>query len=292
VTNENLEELDRWILHRTQNVLDRCRAAYDQYEFHVVYHTLNNFCSVDLSALYLDIAKDRLYCEGTKSARRRAAQTALYRILDTLVHLMAPILSFTAEEIWAYMPDKQRRAASVFLSHIEDVDESFLDDALAAKWERIFKERGEVLKALEAARNTGIIGHSLDAKVSLYPELYKNDFMLKTLSNNSRGTEREDILIVSRIDFDGAEDPGDMSTHALKSLEGAAEPFGPLDESGVRNTKIRYGSALFGLIVVSKAQGTKCERCWKYDTGVGKDAAHPTVCPRCAEVLSEEPRDR
>src|SRR5438046_4901087 len=94
VQTKDLEELDRWILHRTQDVLGRCREAYDNYEFHIVYHTLNNFCSVDLSALYLDIVKDRLYCEGAKSRLRRAAQTALYRILDVLVHLTAPIVSF------------------------------------------------------------------------------------------------------------------------------------------------------------------------------------------------------
>jgi isoleucyl-tRNA synthetase len=155
-------------LHRTQTVLGRCREAYENYEFHVVYHTLNNFCSVDLSALYLDIVKDRLYCEATKSAKRRAAQTTLYRVLDVLVHLMAPILSFTAEEIWSYLPDKERRPGSVFLSPIPEPDASLVDYKLAEKWDRLFKERSEVLKALEEARNLGIIGHSLDAKVSLY----------------------------------------------------------------------------------------------------------------------------
>ena len=111
----------------------RCREAYENYEFHAVYHTLNNFCSVDLSAQYLDIVKDRLYCEGAKSTKRRAAQTTLYRILDVLVHLMAPILSFTAEEIWRYMPDKDRRAGSVFLSHIPEPDASLGDDAARRK---------------------------------------------------------------------------------------------------------------------------------------------------------------
>ena len=166
IQTAQLDEMDRWILQRTQNVLSRCREAYDNYEFHALYHTLNNFCSVDLSAQYLDIVKDRLYCEGTRSNTRRAAQTTLYRILDTLVHLMAPILSFTAEEIWNYMPDKERRAGSVFLSRIPEPDASLGDPQLADKWDRIFRERSEVLKALEQARAAGIIGHSLDAKVS------------------------------------------------------------------------------------------------------------------------------
>ncbi len=135
-----LDEMDRWILQRTQDVLSRCREAYDDCEFHVVYHTLNNFCSVDLSAQYLDIVKDRLYCEGTKSKTRRAAQTTLARILDVLVHLMAPILSFTAEEIWNYLPDKKQRPGSVFLSQIPTPDTSLVDQGLADKWDRIFKE--------------------------------------------------------------------------------------------------------------------------------------------------------
>ena len=283
VDKQELDELDRWILHRTQDVLKRCREAYDKYEFHVVYHTLNNFCSVDLSALYLDIVKDRLYCEGAKSKKRRAAQSTLYRILEVLVHLMAPILSFTAEEIWGYVPGKERQRSSVFLSSIPEPDPTLVDPKLADKWDRLFRERTEVLKALEEARNLGIIGHSLDANVSLYPELYKID---ASLWKNSGGTDGKDILIVSNLELDGTEDPGDTSPESLRSLQGAAEPFGPADESGLRNAKIRYGSPLFGgPIVVSRAKGGKCQRCWKYDEAVGKDSTYDDVCPRCAEVL-------
>jgi isoleucyl-tRNA synthetase len=283
VDKQELDELDRWILHRTQDVLKRCREAYDKYEFHVVYHTLNNFCSVDLSALYLDIVKDRLYCEGAKSKKRRAAQSTLYRILEVLVHLMAPILSFTAEEIWGYVPGKGRQRGSVFLSSIPEPDPTLVDPKLADKWDRLFRERTEVLKALEEARNLGIIGHSLDANVSLYPELYKID---ASLWKNSGGTDGKDILIVSNLELDGAEDAGDTSPESLRSLQGAAEPFGPADESGLRNAKIRYGSPLFGgPIVVSRAKGAKCQRCWKYDEAVGKDSTYDDVCPRCAEVL-------
>ena len=283
VDKQELDELDRWILHRTQDVLKRCREAYDKYEFHVVYHTLNNFCSVDLSALYLDIVKDRLYCEGAKSKKRRAAQSTLYRILEVLVHLMAPILSFTAEEIWGYVPGKERQRSSVFLSSIPEPDPTLVDPKLADKWDRLFRERTEVLKALEEARNLGIIGHSLDANVSLYPELYKID---ASLWKNSGGTDGKDILIVSNLALDGTEDPGDTSPESLRSLQGAAEPFGPADESGLRNAKIRYGSPLFGgPIVVSRAKGGKCQRCWKYDEAVGKDSTYDDVCPRCAEVL-------
>ena len=254
-----LDEMDRWILQRTQDVLSRCREAYDDCEFHVVYHTLNNFCSVDLSAQYLDIVKDRLYCEGTKSKTRRAAQTTLARILDVLVHLMAPILSFTAEEIWNYLPDKKQRPGSVFLSQIPTPDTSLVDQGLADKWDRIFKERSEVLKALEQARNAGIIGHSLDAKVMFEPRNGDQSSILRQLVESDQ-TRLQDLLIVSQATV----------AHASGSA---------VEVSG-------YDTNLLNCrIMVNKADGAKCERCWKYDTEVGKDPTHPSVCARCAKVL-------
>jgi isoleucyl-tRNA synthetase len=254
-----LDEMDRWILQRTQDVLSRCREAYDDCEFHVVYHTLNNFCSVDLSAQYLDIVKDRLYCEGTKSKTRRAAHTTLARILDVLVHLMAPILSFTAEEIWNYLPDKKQRPGSVFLSQIPTPDTSLVDQGLADKWDRIFKERSEVLKALEQARNAGIIGHSLDAKVMFEPRNGDQSSILRQLVESDQ-TRLQDLLIVSQATV----------AHASGSA---------VEVSG-------YDTNLLNCrIMVNKADGAKCERCWKYDTEVGKDPTHPSVCARCAKVL-------
>lgn len=280
---EDLEELDRWILHRTQSLLARCREAYEKYEFHVVYHSLNNFCSVDLSALYLDIVKDRLYCEAAKSKARKAAQNALYRILDVLVHLMAPILSFTAEEIWEYLPDKERRAASVFLSQMPVSDPGLTDQELADKWDRIFKERGEVLKALEEARNGGIIGHSLDAKVVLFaPDKNHGSVLQDLLSSDKK--KMEDVLIVSQADltrddasiFDQlkiAKDSGNQGTHVFVDLQDGTKACS-------------FDAELLNcFIAVFKAGGKKCERCWKYHRDVGKDLDHPTVCPRCSSVL-------
>ncbi len=262
VQTAQLDEMDRWILQRTQNVLSRCREAYDNYEFHAVYHTLNNFCSVDLSAQYLDIVKDRLYCEGTRSNTRRAAQTTLYRILDTLVHLMAPILSFTAEEIWNYMPDKERRAGSVFLSRIPEPDASLGDPQLADKWDRIFRERSEVLKALEQARAAGIIGHSLDAKVSFESRNGDRNSILTGLVLDDRN-RLQDLLIVSQADI-------------LGDSLGAVGVEASVYEATQLNCRI----------LVRKADGAKCTRCWKYDPAVGKDPTHPTVCARCASVLN------
>src|SRR5919108_2006719 len=262
ISVQDLDEMDRWVLQRTQSVLGRCREAYNDYEFHVVYHTLNNFCAVDLSAQYLDIVKDRLYCEGTRSQSRRAAQTTLYRILDVLVHLMAPILSFTAEEIWSYMPDKDHRPNSVLLSAMPEPDESFIDKQLADKWDRIFRERSEVLKALEQARTAGIIGHSLDAKVIFESRNGDQSPVLRDLIQADR-SRLQDLLIVSQAN---------VSTESSAGTSGAVSV---------------YDAALLQCVVkVGKADGAKCERCWKYDPQVGKDTNHPTVCARCATVLN------
>jgi isoleucyl-tRNA synthetase len=261
VASTDLDELDRWILHRTQTVLGRCREAYEKYEFHVVYHTLNNFCSVDLSALYLDIVKDRLYCEATKSTKRRSAQTTLYRILDILVHLMAPILSFTAEEIWSHMPDKERRPGSVFLSQVPEPDANLLDQELADKWDRVFRERGEVLKALEEARNQGIIGHSLDAKIIFSNGQGEQNSLLSDLIRSDKN-RTQDVLIVSQASV--LSDSGSVSSEGICSYD--AESL---------NCRVN----------VSKADGGKCQRCWKYDVDVGQEPAYPYICPRCAGVL-------
>ncbi len=251
---------------------------------HAVYHTLNNFCSVDLSAQYLDIVKDRLYCEGTRSNTRRAAQTTLYRILDTLVHLMAPILSFAAEEIWNYLPDKGRRAGSVFLSQISEPDPSLVDQKLAVKWDRIFRERSEVLKALEATRTGGVIGHSLDAEVLIFSETFYGESILRQLSDNN-GKRLEDVLIVSQFSYD-AKTPGwawELEEARRAGKDGMAAPIKHPDG---RDGWGYYSKALDSIIAVFDARGAKCARCWKYDPAVGKDQTHPTVCARCALVLN------
>ncbi len=261
VTAEQLDELDRWILHRTQQVLSRCREAYEKYEFHVVFHMLNNFCSVDLSAQYLDIVKDRLYCEATRSNNRRAAQTTLYRILDILVHLMAPVLSFTAEEIWTHMPNRKGQVGSVFLSAIPEVDKNFLDRELGEKWDRLFSERSEVLKALEEARNRGIIGHSLDAKVVFSNCNGDQNSLLGDLIR-SEPSKTQDMLIVSRAEVSG--EPAPAGNDQICSYP---------------------AELLKCMIAVSKADGAKCERCWKYDSAVGASDGQEKVCPRCVAVL-------
>ncbi|HEY3306232.1 MAG TPA: isoleucine--tRNA ligase [Candidatus Binatia bacterium] len=271
---EKLDELDRWTLHRMQTLLTRCLAAYEDFEFHAVYHALNNFCSVDLSALYLDIVKDRLYCEAAASTERRSAQTTLYRILDSLVHLMAPVLSFTAAEIWEHMPKRRGSAETVFMSRMPTPEKRLLDEALGQRWEQIFKERSEVLKALEEARSRSIIGHSLDAKVTFHVANGAPFPALAELLQHDR-QRAADILIVSQVDALREGPDGSVST--------AMQRAGDIQTIDGR---LLYKSQLLDCsIEVAKASGRKCERCWKYSEDVGKNPDHPTVCARCARVL-------
>ena len=292
LTPKDLQELDRWILHRTQKLLARCREAYENFEFHVVYHALNNFCSVDLSALYLDIVKDRLYCEGADSKERRAAQTALYRILETLVHLMAPVLSFTAEEIWEHMPKKMGAPESIFLSAIPLPDEAFIDEGLATRWDQTFRVREEVLKVLEECRKPSegkgilghIIGHSLDAEILLDPDRYDSGFKEVFRTHNPQAWE--DIFIVSKVKVGPG---GILDSFRLVQEERSAGSFEIIYANG-REGRWYESPLLNGAIVVFKAQGQKCERCWKYSEDVGMDSNHPTVCARCSRVLKSGAR--
>jgi isoleucyl-tRNA synthetase len=248
VPYEKMEEIDRWALHRLQEIIRRVREAYDNYQFHVVYYTLYNFCTVDLSALYLDVLKDRLYTSKKASAQRRSAQTAMYTILETMAQLLAPMLTFTSEEIWLALPKDAKRAASIHMTLFPDVNPAFLNPELGEKWKTMIAVRGEIAKAIETARKNKVVGHSLDAAVTVVlPE------KLRTLL----AAQEEDLralLIVSQLTI-------------ADKLE-AAESF--------RSTEIE------GLAVsVGKAKGGKCNRCWIYSETVGADASHPTICDRC-----------
>ncbi|HVN87653.1 MAG TPA: isoleucine--tRNA ligase [Candidatus Binatia bacterium] len=246
----DMPELDRWIVHRTHSLIARCREAYENYEFHLVYHSLNNFCAVDLSALYLDIVKDRLYCSAPTSRERRAAQTAQWMILDALTRLMAPILSFTADEIWAHTPVHAAKAESVFLAGFPAFDAVASDDALATRWERLLAVRTAVTKALEDARKSGQIGHSLDARV----ELAASDGLRPALAEIA--SDLPALFIVSQVEL----------------LDDLAAPASPL----LAELKVQ----------VASARGGKCERCWNYSEEVGTHADHPGLCNRCYAVVT------
>jgi len=248
---DRLPEIDRWILHRTAELAERARRAYDQFTFHHVAQGLVNFCAVDLSSLYLDIVKDRLYCSGATDTGRRAAQTVLLSILETIVRLMAPVLSFTAEEIWGFMPAGSR-PESIFLAGFGD--DPRRDDELGARWAKLLDIRTAVLKALEDARQAGVIGHSLDARV----QLAGRDAIARLL------VEQEDQL------------PSFFITSQVELVD---------DASGAQESALMPGLH----IAVEHARGAKCERCWNYSEAVGADAAHPGLCSRCLAVITARP---
>ena len=168
VAVENLEGIDKWALARMDEILEKCKAAYDKFDFHIVYSAIRDFCTTDLSNFYLDILKDRLYVEKFDSESRRAAQTVIYNILRGMTLCLAPILSFTAEEIWGYLPRSAKDdAGSVFFNQIPEKSGIAADEEFMAKWEKIDELRDIVNKALEEARAQKLIGKSLEAKVTL-----------------------------------------------------------------------------------------------------------------------------
>ncbi|MBS3918065.1 MAG: isoleucine--tRNA ligase [Deltaproteobacteria bacterium] len=167
ISSPDLYEIDRWALHRLQKLIARVKEAYERFEFHTVYHSVQNFCAVEMSSTYLDILKDRLYTFSSHSHGRRSAQTALYEILNGLTRLMAPILSFTSEEVWQYLPGRDGKAESVHLTTFPEIINEYLDEGLNERWEHIWEIRAVVTKALEEARKTKKIGLSLDAQVHL-----------------------------------------------------------------------------------------------------------------------------
>jgi isoleucyl-tRNA synthetase len=250
VPDGDLLEIDRWALSRLEGLVNRVERSYEEYEFHILYHAVHNFCSVDMSAFYLDVLKDRLYISPGKSLARRSAQTAMYRILDALTRLVAPVLSFTADEIWAELPGE--REESVHLAAFPRFDSSLLDAGLEARYERLLSVRTDVTKALELARNEKKIGHSLDARVLIEAPEGEWRELLQAHEN-----ELATLFIVSQAQL----------------TEGLSEAVAGEEVPGL---KVR----------VEKAQGEKCERCWNYATTIGQSDEHPTVCHRCREALA------
>jgi len=249
VAEHELREIDRWALSRLEGLVSRVLQAYDSYDFHVLYHAVHNFCAVDMSAFYLDVLKDRLYTSAKQGPARRSAQTAMYRILDALTRMMAPVLSFTAEEIWGFLPGE--REASAHLAEFPSLQASLINAELEAKYERLLAVRSDVAKVLELARAGKTIGHSLDARV----ELAAGGDLGALLANEAG--QLADLFIVSQVEL-------------CDSLENGT-PGENLPELRIR---------------VSKASGEKCSRCWNYATSVGADAEHPEICHRCLEALA------
>ena len=230
---------------RLGELVTKVRRAYDDFEFHAIFHAVNNFCSVDLSAVYLDILKDRLYTFRADSPLRRGSQTVLCDITVVLAKLMAPILSFTAEEIWRMLPKAARKEAmSVHLTPFPEDPAAWRDEKLAARWEQLLAYRSLVQGELEARRREKVIGSSLEAHVHIEagPDAYQ--FL------TSYADDLSALFIVSRV--------------TVKKGDGKPDDL---------------------RIMVERSNAPKCERCWNYREAVGRDTTHPTLCDRCVEAV-------
>ena len=249
VADEELLELDRWALSRLSHLVQKVAGAYDKYEFHVIYHAVHNFCSVDLSAFYLDILKDRLYTSPKQSIDYRSARSTMYQIVDALTRMLAPVLTFTTDEIWQKLPGE--REASVHLTGFPQPNSHYQDEQLEERYERLQKVRSEVSKQLEKARADKQLGQSLEAKILLdVPEDYQQ---LLSEYLNLLPT----YFIVSQVEL-------------TQNLPEA------VDAENIPGLKLQ----------VLPADGEKCERCWNYATSVGQNSGHPTICARCTDALA------
>jgi isoleucyl-tRNA synthetase len=250
-----MQPVDQYMLRQAVEVSADVQRSYEEFAFHKIYHRINNFCGVELSAFYFDVLKDRLYTSGRRSVSRRAAQTAIWRIGEALVRLLAPIMSFTCEEVWQYLPPVEGRLESVHLTTFPEAGDLLgttevavaVDPKQAEDWKTVRAVRETVLKALEEARNQKLIAGNLQAQVTLTAvdpvfsvlERFKNDLRY--------------FFIVS----------------AVEVKKGAGNGDAPV------------------VVQVGRAPGLKCERCWNFSTHVGEDKNYPTVCERCSAVLRE-----
>src|SRR5438128_4581530 len=248
-----LDEVDRWVLDRLARLIGRVRRAYDEYEFHTVFHGVHNFCAVDLSALYLDIIKDRLYTSLPDDPRRRAAQTVCYDVLSALARLLAPILTFTCEEAWRYLPGAH--GESVHLERFPEAPREWLDDTLRRDWDRLLEVPREVAKALETARAGTLIASGLEAAVRIAHAPEDLPALL--------AAKREllpTVFIVSRV---------------------------ALERSGLGASVTYESQDIPGLVIgVDRARGEKSERCWTRSEHVGESRTHPTLCERCVPIVT------
>jgi isoleucyl-tRNA synthetase len=250
---EKLDALDQYMLRQTWALVRDVRKWYDEFAFHKIYHRVNHFCVVELSAFYFDVIKDRLYTYAPNSEGRRSAQTALWRICEAMARLLAPILSFTCEEVWQHLPKMPDRQESVHLAKFPEAAEvlggaSVLEnDPQPADWTALLAVREQVMKALEEERNTKKIGKSLEAQLVVTAA----DPAYSVLARHR--DELRYLFIVSAVELVPGSGNGTGGVH----------------------------------VEVKKAEGAKCDRCWNYSTHVGEDSTYPMVCERCSAALKE-----
>lgn len=257
VSYDEMNELDKYILHRLQEVIQQVEVDFDRYEFFKYYQVLQNFCVVDLSSFYFDIIKDRLYTSGRKSVSRRAAQTVLYEVLKVLVRLLVPVTPHLAEDIWTHTPENLRgKESSVLLCDFPKVNEAYKKPDLDAFWEDLISVRYVVNKALEQARAARKIGSSLEAQVVLQVEKKEVADKLLSLSENLTG-----LFITSQA--------------AISQNGMPSDPLSEVAESGVR-------------VLVLPAKGQKCARCWKFSEKVGQNSSYADLCDNCSDAVTTD----
>lgn len=251
---DEMLELDKWAVIRLNKLVERVRASYDRYEYHTVYHGIHNFCAVEMSNIYLDIIKDRLYCDGTASHSRKSAQSAIYMILDGIVRLIAPILAFTSEEIWHTMPHGKNADPMSVLFNAMPLPNPAYDfaEGQEEKWDKLLALRTDVNKALELARADKIIGKPLDAEVTLYL-----DDAGAEAFRQIKDEKLSELFIVSKVNVQN----GGGAGYTGQEFKGA-------------------------VIEVKASLEQKCARCWIHDAHIGKSADHPELCPRCQAAIS------
>jgi isoleucyl-tRNA synthetase len=257
VAYKDMEEIDRWALHQFELFKRKTIKAYADFDFHVVFHGLHQFCGVTMSAFYLDIIKDRLYTALPDSKERKAAQTVLYDILSGLLCVMAPVMNFTAAEAWEYLPQAgnagKRKSHEVFLQEFPAENEEAIDPELDKKWQRLLEVRSEITKALEGARRDKVIGHPLEAKV-----LVKTTGALAEFLEDKWDTLKM-ISIISELSQEDILEGNIYTSEELPELQ----------------------------VSVLPASGEKCERCWLRSESVGDDDGHPELCSRCTTVVAQ-----
>jgi len=247
-----LPEIDRYALIRLGELIRKVTGWYEDFEFHRIYHALHNFCVVDLSSLYLDVLKDRLYANSSDDADRRASQTVMWTIAHSLVRLVAPILSFTAEEVWDHLPKKSGDVESVHMALLPEADPAWENADLSTRWTRLLEVRSTVTRALETGRAEKLFGNSVDAKVDLYAK-GKTGELMRTMSDLL-----PELFIVSEVAL--ADTP-------LQEATAADEELG---------VQVKVGASAL----------PKCPRCWLRKADVGQNSEHPDLCARCAAAIS------
>lgn len=252
VAFEDMREMDQYMAMKLQKMIEAVRKGYETYEFSSIYHALNGYCANDLSSFYLDVAKDVVYIEAADHPHRRAMQTVMFDSLMAILKLATPIIPHTTDEMWGYLDFVTED--SVQLVDFPEVDKNPAFEDLDAKWTKFMDKRDDVLKALEEARAAKTIGKSLEAKVTVYGSSELSDLLSSIDENPAQ------LFIVSQYEFGG-------------SLEQAPEHA------------LKFGDAA---VVVEKAQGEKCERCWTISQEIGTSEAHPALCPRCANVVEKQ----